>query len=68
MVHSCTVSCWVTLTFPFHSHAEHAVPAAAASGVLREGNRRVDVFMLRFRVPVAYGVRSCQQLYGAGGN
>lgn len=39
-----------------YSDSEHAVPAITASGLLREGHRRVDVLVQRVRVPVAHGV------------
>ncbi|XP_011333789.1 uncharacterized protein LOC105277249 isoform X5 [Ooceraea biroi] len=45
-------------------HSKHAVSAISAAGLVREGNRCVDVFVQRVRLPVPHGIRSSEQLYG----
>lgn len=53
------------MTFPCPcSDAEHPVAAVAAPRVLCQGHRRLDVLVLRLRVPLAHGVRRRQQLHG----
>ena len=50
------------------SHPEPAVAAVAASRLLREGHRRVDVLLLRVRLLLPHGVRHRQQLHGPRGH
>lgn len=51
---------------PSFSHTEHAIPAVSAAGVVREGDRRMDVLVQRVRLSLLDGIRGGEQLHGTG--
>lgn len=51
---------FMIMSTPGFSNSKHAIATIPPAGFLREGYRRLDVIMLRIRVPVTIRVRRSQ--------
>jgi len=66
IIHKCYIITYVSIkNWYFHfSYSKYAISAIFTASLVREGGRRVDVFVQCVRFPVAYGIRGGEQLYG----